>query len=147
MSVVSCSLGGNSVDIFWVSSHFWEWALSRSRMGLAGMTKLFLLGFSHPSSRKAKIYSHDSQTWLILRLKVGILSLLLYCPGQTKSQHWPRFEEQAKFPLLDGRRCKVTLQRVWIQGEVENWGRFCILSTTLLYLNFLIKHSQELINI
>lgn len=33
---------------------------------------------------------------------------------------------------LDGRNCKVTLQRTWIQREVENWGQTEI-SLSIIY--------------
>lgn len=53
-------------------------ALHWSRMGSAGMTKPFFIGFSHPSGRQARAYSHSRWAWLRLRA-----SELAYCHSCT----------------------------------------------------------------
>ena len=70
-----------------------EETLSWSRMGSAGMTKLYFIGFCHPSSRQARAYSHGGWTWWRLRLRTGILPIFHCSSGHIESQHQFRFEE------------------------------------------------------
>lgn len=47
-----------------------------------------------------------------------------YSFEQIKEQGQFRFEELKN--RCDGRSCKVTLQRAWVPGAVENYGHFAV---------------------
>lgn len=121
-------------------------AISWSRMGSAGMTKLFSLGFSHPSSRQSRTCSHGGWTWLKFTLRLSYCHFFTIFLGRVTipAQIWGA----GKVSTAGWEGCKITLQRIWIQGKVENCGHFSIQSTILLYLTFLMRNnSQGLTNI
>lgn len=128
-------------DVGWVPH------ISRATAGTAGLTQFFLTWSYPPICYYPEIIVTEFPKMGLegrgglLKLSTSMLSISILSFIQSETQGQPRFKRKInRIHLLMGDATRsITLQREWIQREIENQNNFCDQSAILTWLRFLVQ--------